>query len=465
MTRLDGAAELGAHGAFVADHVRPGAAQAGRADGFMGVDHDVVLGRLDDGIVVMVDDRLAVVILAVRDDLADVAALDGVVAILVHEVVGLLHPALVINGGRGTFMVHDQAHALAVGIGVKGRQVEVRIRGDEVEDVVFLLAVPVFPAFVPAFDQQAVEAVLGGEVDVAADILVVGAVLAVRGGMGIVRDAQLDGRIVIGIGPLALAGDHFPPDTHVFDWVDPGNVVQGARVIEVEDQAGSQHVGGFFADHDGAPRGLAGGLHPAFHAFGVRGQGGAEDEVAVVHVQARGRVVEHGGFMDIDVEAFGGLHLQGGLDGRRGDAGVGPAAVQAGFAGELADLGEFGFGRGEFLGGIVAGDPPGGVVAGHGEFRDLVLDHEVGQAVFQREFITESEAVVIQAETHLHDFALAVLVARVADRFAFEGNQHFVVVVANLRFLAPDRFPGLVEGVVLGARQREPVRQVGAAFI
>ena len=78
-------------------------------------------------------------------------------------------------------MVHDEADALLVGIGVEGRQIKIRIRGDEVEDEILLLAVPVFPTFVPALDEQGVKAILGGKVNVAAHILVVGTVPAMRG--------------------------------------------------------------------------------------------------------------------------------------------------------------------------------------------------------------------------------------------------------------------------------------------
>ena len=63
----------------------------------MGVDHDAVLGSLGDGVVVVVDERLAVVVLAVGDDFAHIAALDGVIAILVHQVVGFFHPALIVD--------------------------------------------------------------------------------------------------------------------------------------------------------------------------------------------------------------------------------------------------------------------------------------------------------------------------------------------------------------------------------
>ena len=62
----------------------------------MRVDHDLVLGSLLDGIQVVVVERLAVMMLATGQHVAYVSALYGVVAILVHQIVGILHAALII---------------------------------------------------------------------------------------------------------------------------------------------------------------------------------------------------------------------------------------------------------------------------------------------------------------------------------------------------------------------------------
>ena len=96
-------------------------------------------------------------------------------------------------------MVHDQTDAFAVGIGIQSRKIKVGVGGDKVEDKVFLLAVPVFPTFVPTFYKQTVESVGRGEVDVAAHILIVGTMLAVGLRMGVVGLAQLNRGILIGI--------------------------------------------------------------------------------------------------------------------------------------------------------------------------------------------------------------------------------------------------------------------------
>ena len=76
--------------------------------------------------------------------------------------------------------MHEQLHALRMGIVVQGLDVKVRIWGDEVEDIILVAVGPVFPADVPAFHENLVETVLCGEVNVAADILIVRAMRAVR---------------------------------------------------------------------------------------------------------------------------------------------------------------------------------------------------------------------------------------------------------------------------------------------
>ena len=278
---VDAAAELGAHGALVADHVGPCAAEARGAHGLVGVDHNVVLGGLDNGAVVVVDDGLAVVVLAVGHDVAHIAALDGIVAILVHEVVGPLHKALVVGDRRGALVVHDEADALLVSVFVQRRQVEVGVGGEEVEDIVLVLAVPVLPADVPPFDEEGVETVGGGKVDVASHVGVVGPVAAVGLGLAVVGDGALQrrrqrgvagqahGGEVVGVAPGAVVADHLPPHTHVLHGVYPADILQGARLVEVEDEARAQHIGGLVAHLDGAPRGIAGRCEAAHIASGV----------------------------------------------------------------------------------------------------------------------------------------------------------------------------------------------------
>ena len=73
------------------------------------------------------------------------------------------------------------------------------------------------------------------------------------------------------------------------------------------------------------------------------------------------------------------------------------------------------------------------------------------QALPAGEFIAEAQAVVEQAETHVQrTFAVRLP----------EVDQQFVIMVADLRFLAPDRLPDFVEGVRLRADELEAAVKV-----
>ena len=90
-------------------------------------------------------------------------------------------------------MMHEEFHALGMSILVKCLDVEIRIRGHEIEDVILVAVRPVFPADIPALDQHLVKAMLGSEVDVAAHIGIVRRMLAVRFGRGIIGNAEMHG--------------------------------------------------------------------------------------------------------------------------------------------------------------------------------------------------------------------------------------------------------------------------------
>ncbi len=62
----------------------------------MGIDHYFMLGCLGHGIQVVVVTPLPVVMLTTRNHVADITALDRIVAIFIHKFIGLLHMALIV---------------------------------------------------------------------------------------------------------------------------------------------------------------------------------------------------------------------------------------------------------------------------------------------------------------------------------------------------------------------------------
>ena len=251
---------------------------------------------------------------------------------------------------------------------------------------------------------------------------------------GVIRHAELYRRHVARIGPVALAGDHFPPYAHVFHGLDPRGVVIGARLVEVQDQLRGEDVAGVVRDRHRAPRGMAGRLHVAFPPLCVGRKVRGEDEIPVVQV-------------DVDVEPVVALHLQGRLY-ARGREGRLRRVGRDGAGHQLPYLREFRLRVVVLLRVVVARDPERRVVARHGELCFLLADDEIGQRLLFGEFVAESEPVVVEPEADRHVAACRGLPQR---------DGHFVIAVADLGLLAPYGTPCLV-GLAAGhLPEGEPV--------
>ena len=226
-----------------------------------------------------------------------------------HELVSLVEVALIVAGRARGFVVHNHLHALGGGIAVDFFDVEVGIGGDEVEHVVLLVAEPVLPAYVPSLDEDGIEAMLGGEVDVALHVLGVGGVGAVGLGVGVVGFAELHGGEVVGVAPGALVGDHVPPYADILRGLNPGGVLYLAGLVEVEGDAGGKDVRSLVADDDGAPGADAGSLKVALVAACVGGEPALEGHGLLVVVEVHGGIVDAGGLVEVDVESVIAFHL------------------------------------------------------------------------------------------------------------------------------------------------------------
>ena len=187
----------------------------------MRIHHDVMLGSLLDDVQVVVVHRLRIVVVAAWDDVAHIARLHGIVAVFVHQFVGLLDMTLVVLRARRCLVVHQNLHPLRVGIVVQHLDVEVGIGCHKVEHVTLPHVCPVFPANVPAFHQHFVETVLGGKVDVALHLLVVGGMAAVGLHLRPVNLVEFDAGEVVGVVPVALAHNHLPPHAAVLRGMNP----------------------------------------------------------------------------------------------------------------------------------------------------------------------------------------------------------------------------------------------------
>ena len=210
--------------------------------------------------------------------------------------------------------MHHELDALGVRIGIQGVDVEIRIRSQEVKDIVLVAVGPLFPADVPALDQQGVETVRRSEIDVLAHVGIVGGMAAVRRGGGVVEAVKLDRRR-LRVVPTARTSDHLPPYSHVLHRMDPADVVESAGFVQVKDYAALELLHGSLGDLDGAPGRHAGRLQTTLPAFGIGRQERAE--VLALCQQVHAGIIDQCGFVDIDVEPLRGLHLQRSLHSAR----------------------------------------------------------------------------------------------------------------------------------------------------
>ena len=114
----------------------------------------MMLGSLGHTVEVMVVHPLAVMMLPSRDDIAHIAALHGVVAILVHQAVGLVEVSLIIAHRRRGLMVHHQSYTLGVSIVVECLDIKVGIGCREVKHIILAVSEPVFPSDIPSLNQH-----------------------------------------------------------------------------------------------------------------------------------------------------------------------------------------------------------------------------------------------------------------------------------------------------------------------
>ena len=87
-------------------------------------------------------------------------------------------------------------------------------------------------------------------------------------------------------------------------------------------------------------------------------------------------------------------------------------------------------------------DAPCGVIAVESEFGDFVHDGEILQAVLTGELIPETDAVIKDAEDNGHSTARSRL-------FLLKIDTHLIIVVTDLRLLAPYGVPVLVVCIAL----------------
>ena len=91
------------------------------------------------------------------------------------------------------------------------------------------------------------------------------------------------------------------------------------------------------------------------------------------------------------------------------------------------------------------------MVASHGELGAFFLDSEVVQLALLREFITQADTIVIDAEADIHQPLCLGL---------SQTHQQLVIVIADVFIFAPNRLPRLVEGRSLLSLEDKALEQI-----
>ena len=201
---------------FITDQVRISAADTCRAYCFVSIHHNLVVCCFLHRIQIMIIHPLSVMVLATGNNIADITALYRVIAVIHHKLISFIHMTFVVTGWCGSFVVHHHFDTFACGITMNLFYVEIGIRSDEIEYIIFAVTEPVFPTFVPSFYQYCIKTVGGSEIDITFYVSGVSGMFAVRFGFWIICFTQFYTSQLIGVGPWALSGYHIPPHADIF---------------------------------------------------------------------------------------------------------------------------------------------------------------------------------------------------------------------------------------------------------
>ena len=236
------------------------------------------------------------------NDITHITAFNRVISIVYHELVSFIQVTFVVANRCRSLMVHHHFNSFACSITMDFLYVEIRICSQEVKYIVFAVAEPVFPSFIPTFYQHCIKSVGCGKVDVTFHVSCIGRMFAVRFGFGVVCNAKFHAGQFICISPGTFSGNHVPPYAYIFHRFNPGGgVCNLTRFVQVEGDAGGENVTCIITDDDRTPRRVVRSLHVTFIPFCIRCQPGFEYHVFVVQIEVHTRIINQSGFVQIDV--------------------------------------------------------------------------------------------------------------------------------------------------------------------
>ena len=222
---------------------------------------------------------------------------------------------------------------------VEHLDIEIRIWGNEVEDITFPHVSPVFPAYIPSLYEHLIQTILRSKVNITLNIFVIGLVCAIWLNFTPVYLVEFDAGVVVGVMPTATSDNHLPPYSTVLCWMNPRGILEFAWLIEIQNQIRCQHVTSIVADHNCTPRSLTRSLHSTLQSCCIRSKMANKGKclrhwprrrfriwsicitastefcsqslsLGINKLEVHSSIVCTSGLVDIDVKAVSALHLK-----------------------------------------------------------------------------------------------------------------------------------------------------------
>ena len=248
-----------------------------------------------------------------RNNVTYISTLHSIIPVIYHKLICFIKMTFVVTYRSRGLVMHHQLYPFFLCIRIEHFHIKIRIRSDEIKDIILWISKPVFPTFIPAFHQYLVESMFGSKIDITFHFIIVGWMASVWLCLGIIRLSKFHRINIIRIRPGTFSGDHFPPHSDIFHRLNPRNIFINTRLIQVQSQFGSQNITGIITYNHRTPRWTTGSLHIPLISFRIRSQPWFKNQVLIVQIQMHTRVVDQSGFMQIDIQSVGRFHLQGSL--------------------------------------------------------------------------------------------------------------------------------------------------------
>ena len=166
-----------------------------------------------------------------------ITLLHRIITIFVHHRISSFEMALVIPDAGRCLMVHHQFYTFGMGVIIEIFEVEIRIGGHKIKNIVLLVSEPILPSYVPAFHKHFAETVFSRKVNIIFDMRRSSTMAPVRLHRIVVGHTEFHAGNSIGVTPGTLSCNHFPPDSYIFCRMNPTGIFNLRRLVEVKRHA------------------------------------------------------------------------------------------------------------------------------------------------------------------------------------------------------------------------------------